>query len=67
MWSILSFAQKKLSFSIPIMMVLGLLYGSAFSLTGLKELVMPLTFMMVYPMMISMNFAKIVEKGDSTL
>ncbi len=59
MWKVISFLQKHLVWSIPTVMILGLVAGSLFNLSFLKSAVMPLTFLMVYPMMVNLQFEKI--------
>lgn len=58
-WKCLSFLQRNLVWSIPAVMVLGLYCGTAADLSVLKYAVMPLTFLMVYPMMVNLQFEKI--------
>ena len=60
----LSFIQKKLTIFIPVFMVGGFLIGLFFdNIAFLKNLILPFTFLMVYPMMVNMQVKKIVEKG----
>ncbi|MBS9777496.1 MAG: arsenic resistance protein [Gammaproteobacteria bacterium] len=59
MWKIIGFLQKNLVWSIPAVMILGLAAGSVYNLSFLKSAVMPLTFLMVYPMMVNLQFEKI--------
>ena len=59
MWKILSGINKQLVIAIPVMMILGFLFGIVVDpgrTLWLKNLIMPLTFLMVYPMMVTMNF-----------
>jgi ACR3 family arsenite efflux pump ArsB/CBS domain-containing protein len=56
--------QKNLAFSIPITMILALFYGHYNEVSYLKELIVPLTFLMVLPMMITLPLQKIMEGGD---
>ena len=68
MWTILSFLQKHLVWTIPIMMILGILSGYYFDMTFMQHTVMPLTFLMVYPMMVNLQFEKILAtKGINCL
>lgn len=65
MWIILRALQKNLSWSIPIFMLAG--FGLGIILENpapLKVLILPFTFLMVYPMMVTMQFKKILEGGD---
>ena len=59
MWKALSFLQKNLVWTIPAMMVLGLVVGSAVDAAGLKAAIIPLTFLMVYPMMVGVDFGAV--------
>ena len=60
MWKLLAAISKNLIIAIPIMMVAGFLYGAG-SGTGnawLKQLIIPFTFLMVYPMMVTLKLKK---------
>ena len=59
--------QKHLIISIPIAMVLGLVVGAIFNTSFLKNLILPFTFLMVYPMMVTLNVREIFKKGDMKL
>ena len=65
MWQTLKFFQKNLILSIPGFMILGLVFGSVFSPQFLKAWIIPLTFFMVYPMMVSMNMKELLNKGGN--
>ncbi|MFT6985308.1 MAG: ACR3 family arsenite transporter [Psychromonas sp.] len=60
----LSWLQKNLIFSIPLTMILALIYGSFSEVSYLKNLIIPLTFLMVLPMMITLPIRKVFEGGD---
>lgn len=64
MWKILGTVNKNLIFAIPAMMLLGFLYGIFFPTPSLKSLIIPLTFLMVYPMMVTLKVKKVFEGGD---
>lgn len=64
MWKLLGFIQKNLIWSIPILMVAGILIGAVVDPTPLKTLIIPLTFLMVYPMMINLQVQKVFTGGD---
>lgn len=66
-WKLLAFLQKRLVWSIPLTMGLGLLYGGFFDPTGLRHAIMPLTFLMVYPMMVTLNVREVLTGGDARL
>lgn len=59
MWKIIGLLQKKLVWAIPAVMVAGIVCGSLADLSFLKVAVMPLTFLMVYPMMVNLQIEKI--------
>jgi arsenite transporter len=64
MWQLLLRINKKLVIAIPAMMLAGLLVG--FLLEGaflekLKGLIVPLTFLMVYPMMVTLDTGHLRE------
>lgn len=59
MWSALQWIQKNLSVSIPVAMLVGLGYGNLADSAWLRSAILPLTFLMVYPMMVSMNMAEL--------
>ncbi|MBU0992521.1 MAG: bile acid:sodium symporter [Proteobacteria bacterium] len=61
---ILSGINKNLVLAIPLMMTAGFLYGLSTDTGFLKNLILPFTFLMVYPMMVNMNVKKIFEGGD---
>ncbi|MEO0434072.1 MAG: bile acid:sodium symporter, partial [Cyanobacteria bacterium J06656_5] len=64
MWKILGFFQKNLVWSIPIFMVTGLIAGAVTNPAPLKALIIPLTFLMVYPMMINLQVQKVLTGGN---
>lgn len=64
---LLKFLQKNLVWSIPVFMLLGLLYGQFFTPAPLKALILPFTFLMVYPMMVNLNLPQIFARGDGKL
>lgn len=63
-WKVLSTIQKNLIYAIPIAMILGLLGGYFFDLSFLQAAIIPLTFLMVYPMMVNLQIDKVFAKGD---
>ncbi len=64
MWKVLGFIQKNLVWSVPIFMVAGLIFGAVANPAPLKALIIPLTFLMVYPMMINLQIQKVLSGGD---
>ncbi len=67
MWSWLMWMQKNLTWSIPAAMVLGLLFGQMTDPAFLRLAILPLTFLMVYPMMVTMNLRELVKPGGNRL
>ena len=64
----LRFLQKNLVWAIPISMILGLVGGGyLFDAKPLKKLIIPITFVMVYPMMTTLNVKSIFSGKDSKL
>nr|WP_250564640.1 bile acid:sodium symporter [Adonisia turfae] len=45
-------------------MIAGLIFGAVANPTSLKALIIPLTFLMVYPMMINLQVQKVLSGGD---
>ena len=64
MWKLLAFLQKNLVWSIPTFMVAGIIVGALLNPAPLKALIIPLTFLMVYPMMINLQIQKVFSGGD---
>jgi len=67
MSSMLSWLQKHLVWSIPGAMLLGLAYGRWADGHALRWAIMPLTFLMVYPMMVTLNLRALASRGDGGL
>ena len=67
LWSLLGKLKKNLIWSIPAFMVLGLIFGYFLDAAFLKSLIIPLTFMMVYPMMVTLNIKELFAKGNTKL
>jgi ACR3 family arsenite transporter len=58
MWKILIGINKNLVYAIPVLMLGGFLCGAlldADTTRSLKSLIIPMTFLMVYPMMVTLN------------
>lgn len=64
MWKALALIQKNLVWSIPAAMILGIIFGAIFDPSFLKSFVIPLTFLMVYPMMINLQVKELLSGGD---
>jgi ACR3 family arsenite efflux pump ArsB len=67
MWTLLSWLQKHLVWSIPMAMVLGLGFGQVVDASVLRLAILPLTFLMVYPMMVTMNLRALAAPGGGRL
>jgi len=63
----LSFIQKNLVWAIPIAMFFGLIFGYLFNTASLKQFIIPVTFIMVYPMMATLNVKTIFKGKDLKL
>ena len=64
MWRVLKAINHHLVVAIPVMMFLGFGYGLAADPTALKHLIVPLTFVMVYPMMVTLKIKDVFKGGD---
>jgi ACR3 family arsenite efflux pump ArsB len=62
--AVLSRLSKHLIVLIPLFMLAGLLTGAVIDLSALKVLVLPLTMLMVYPMLVTFRIEQIAERGD---
>jgi ACR3 family arsenite efflux pump ArsB len=65
MLRLLALLSKNLILAIPVVMLLGFLAGILAPSQWMKSLIMPLTFLMVYPMMVTLKLGKLLEGGDS--
>lgn len=64
MWKILAAMSKKLVIAIPVMMTAGFLFGivqDQETIKHLKKLILPLTFLMVYPMMVTLDLKRLKD------
>ncbi|HEY0877835.1 MAG TPA: bile acid:sodium symporter [Zeimonas sp.] len=55
---------KNLAVAIPVVMLLGLVYGLVAPSAWLRVLIVPLTLLMVYPMMVGLQLRQLLEGGD---
>lgn len=67
MWKILSTFKENLIWSVPGFMIAGIIFGGLLDASFLKATIVPLTFLMVYPMMINLQIAKVFAGGDFKL
>lgn len=65
MWKILKYLKMHMVYTIPVFMVLGFLAGIFFDVSFLKNTILFLTFLMVYPMMVNLQVKKIFVRGDN--
>lgn len=65
MWKLLLKINKNLITAIPFVMILGFVYGVNFNPDLLKNWIISLTFLMVYPMMVTLNLKKLFESKDN--
>ena len=66
-WATLAWFKANLIWSIPASMLLGLAFGALTNPAFLKSLILPLTFLMVYPMMVNLQIRKVLSGGDYKL
>lgn len=56
--------HRHLVLSILTAMALGFILGILFDTERLRVMVTPLSFLMVYPMMVTLNFRSLLERGN---
>ncbi|NIQ92872.1 MAG: arsenic resistance protein, partial [Desulfuromonadales bacterium] len=64
MFKILAVLNRNLVYAIPAMMLAGFAFGLGADATSLKGLILPFTFLMVYPMMVTLKLRQVLEGGD---
>ncbi|PLX79116.1 MAG: arsenite transporter [Desulfuromonas sp.] len=64
MWLLLGKINKNLIYAIPAMLLAGFGFGIVVEATFLKTLILPFTFLMVYPMMVNLKLKQVFNKGD---
>lgn len=67
MWKFLETMQKNLVWAIPSSMIAGIIVGCLINPSFLKAWIVPLTFLMVYPMMINLQIQKVLSGQDYKL
>ncbi len=67
MFKFLKLVQENLIIAIPAVMVIGLFYGYFFDVSNLTSFIVPLTFIMVYPMMVTLQMNSILHIEDYKL
>ena len=63
-WAVLEWLKANLIWSIPAAMLLGLAFGALTEPAFLKSLILPLTLLMVYPMMVNLQIRKVLSGHD---
>jgi len=64
MWSLLQKLNRHLIIAIPALMVAGFFCGQLWDAAPLKSLILPFTFLMVYPMMVTLKIRQVFAGGD---
>nr|WP_320009721.1 bile acid:sodium symporter [uncultured Desulfobulbus sp.] len=64
MWKILMMVSKNLVVAIPTVMVFGFIAGAVGDMAWLKSLIIPFTFLMVYPMMVTLKVREVFSGGN---
>ena len=62
MWSMLAALQRHLVWAISMAMVAGLLAGWAWDARPLKDLILPVTILMVYPIMVTLDVRSLFDQ-----
>ncbi len=63
----LTWIRKNLIWNIPVMMLLGLVVGYFWKVDFLKSWILPLTILMIYPMMVTLNIRSVFSGCDYRL
>ncbi|MGE4470360.1 MAG: arsenic resistance protein [Desulfovibrio sp.] len=64
MWKTLAAITRNLTLAIPALLALGFAYGLFVDAAPLKALIAPFTFLMVFPMMVTLDARRVLEGGD---
>lgn len=67
MWNLLGMIQRHLALAIPVALVAGLGFGLLVDPSFLATGILPLTFLMVFPMMVSLKVSELAHLGDLRL
>lgn len=67
MFKALTIIKNNLIVSIIIAMTLGLIVGGNFDVSWMKQTILPLTFVLVYPMMVTLKLTNVLEKTNPKL
>ena len=64
MWPLLQAVNRNLILAIPAAMIMGFGFGMAWDPVLLRSLIVPFTFLMVYPMMVTLRVREVFAGGD---
>jgi ACR3 family arsenite transporter len=64
MWTLLGAVNRNLVWAIPALLLAGFGFGLATEAAFLKGLILPFTFLMVYPMMVTLKLRQVLDGGD---
>lgn len=64
---VLKFIKNHLISSILVSIVMGIIIGSNMDVSWLKNLILPLTFLLVYPMLVTLDFNSLKQKANYKL
>ena len=64
MWNLLRSLSKNLVLAIPAAMAVGFGWGLWGDVSWMKSLILPFTFLMVYPMMVTLKIREVLAGGD---
>jgi ACR3 family arsenite efflux pump ArsB len=65
MWTLLRALNQKLYIAIPLMLLAGLAFGAVRQPGPLRHAILPLTFLMVYPMMVTLKVRRVFVRGGA--
>jgi ACR3 family arsenite efflux pump ArsB len=63
MWNVLRFVKDKLVWILPAAMISGLVLGATVDVAVLKALIVPLTILMVLPMMVNLEWSNLISRN----
>lgn len=66
-FQLLGLIKKRLVTFIIGAMIVGLIVGSLVDVSNLRKLILPLTFLLVYPMVVPLDFGSLKQKENKTL
>ncbi|MYL82103.1 arsenic resistance protein [Desulfovibrio aerotolerans] len=64
MWNMLQRISKNLVLAIPAAMLVGFAWGLLGDTSWMRALILPFTFLMVYPMMVTLKIREVFSGGD---